>query len=286
MDATGLSFGLIVTAFLLGLRHGIDWDHIIAITDIAATTEDRKRGFWLGTLYVLGHASVIIALGLVAIALGATVPEWIDAFMGRVVGITLIVLGLLVIYTLIVEGNEFRARSRWMLLFATVRRLAARFRSTSVPVTHAHPHVAVTPGHHDGETPGDATAGGRIAAPVHTHEHTHLEDEIDEYGAPASIGIGMLHGIGAETPTQVVLFLAAANAGGFVAGLTLLLVFVAGLVTANTAITVSSAFGFAAATRRRKVQFALGAITAVMSIAIGVLFLFGQDAILPAFFAG
>ena len=27
-----------LTVFLLGLRHGIDWDHIVAISDITATT--------------------------------------------------------------------------------------------------------------------------------------------------------------------------------------------------------------------------------------------------------
>jgi len=285
MDGTGLTIGLIVTAFLLGLRHGIDWDHIIAITDIAATSEERRRGLWLGTLYVLGHASVIIALGAAAIAIGATVPEWVDAFMGRVVGITLIVLGLLVVYTLIVEGNEFRARSRWMILFSSVRRIAGRFRRSTGAVAHSHPHVAVT-GHHEGDDPPAATAGSRLAAPVHTHSHHHLDEEIDEYGAPAAMGIGVLHGVGAETPTQVVLFLAAANAGGVGAGIALLFVFVAGLVTSNTAITISSTFGFAAATRRRSVQRALGALTAVMSIAIGALFFLGQDAILPAFFGG
>src|SRR5215218_1862554 len=36
--------GLLLTAFLLGLRHGIDWDHIAAITDITSTTAAGESG--------------------------------------------------------------------------------------------------------------------------------------------------------------------------------------------------------------------------------------------------
>ena len=38
--------------------------------------------------------------------------------MGRVVGITLIALGVYVFVSLIRHGREFRMRSRWMLVFA------------------------------------------------------------------------------------------------------------------------------------------------------------------------
>src|SRR5205823_11035530 len=35
-EAAGI--GLLLTALVLGVRHGIDWDHIAAITDITSTT--------------------------------------------------------------------------------------------------------------------------------------------------------------------------------------------------------------------------------------------------------
>ncbi|HEY5640893.1 MAG TPA: hypothetical protein VIW01_12685, partial [Dehalococcoidia bacterium] len=34
------SVGVISAALALGLRHGIDWDHIAAITDITSTTAE------------------------------------------------------------------------------------------------------------------------------------------------------------------------------------------------------------------------------------------------------
>ena len=56
------------------------------------------------------------------------------------------------------------------------------------------------------------------------------------YGSRSAFGVGMIHGIGAETPTQVLIFLAAAGAGGKLVGLTLLGCFLVGLLTSNTLI--------------------------------------------------
>ena len=35
---TAADLGVLLTGLLLGIRHGIDWDHIAAITDITSTT--------------------------------------------------------------------------------------------------------------------------------------------------------------------------------------------------------------------------------------------------------
>jgi ABC-type nickel/cobalt efflux system permease component RcnA len=278
--ASGFTIGLVVSAFLLGLRHGIDWDHIVAISDIAATQASKRRGVFVGTLYVLGHAAVIILLGIGAIALGATIPEWLDAVAGRVVGVTLVVLGVVVAVTLILERSSFRARSRWMILFETSRKIV---RTTRARYAHSHEHVAVGHVHHDGDDT-DADGTSRIASP--THSHTHEHDEDSEYTNKAAVGIGAIHGVGAETPTQVVVFLAAASAGGVWAGIVVLFVFVLGLIVSNSAITLASVSGFSMASRSQGIQIGFGVFTAVMSIGIGILFLTGSDAILPAFFAG
>jgi len=276
--ATGLTFALVVTAFLLGLRHGIDWDHIVAISDIAATQESKRRGLFVGTLYVIGHAAVVIVLGVAAIALGSTIPGWLDAAAGRIVGVTLVALGMLVLLTLIVERGSFRARSRWMILFELSRKVRAR---SGDKTTHTHHHVEIESAHHGGdeqEMDGDSM----LHAPTHTHEHTHTGE--GDYTNKAAIGIGAIHGVGAETPTQVVVFLAAASAGGVAAGLAVLVVFVLGLMVANSAITVGSVFGFSIASARQSVQIVLGIFTAAMSIGIGLLFLTGNDGFLPGFF--
>jgi high-affinity nickel permease len=49
-EIQGVDAGLLVTAFVLGLRHGIDWDHVAAIGDLAAN-QSKPR-------YVLKLASI------------------------------------------------------------------------------------------------------------------------------------------------------------------------------------------------------------------------------------
>ena len=87
--AVDLGVGLIGTGLSLGLRHGIDWDHIAAITDVTSTQGNRLKAFGLGTLYALGHAVMVVLLGLMAIWLGTTLPNGIDRYMETAVGITL-----------------------------------------------------------------------------------------------------------------------------------------------------------------------------------------------------
>src|SRR3979409_1073048 len=93
---------LLGTALALGFRHGIDWDHIAAITDITSTTTnlDARTGprrapfgrvelhaLGLATLYALGHAFVVALLGIAALYFAAILPEWVDPLMERVVGV-------------------------------------------------------------------------------------------------------------------------------------------------------------------------------------------------------
>ena len=55
--------GLLATAYGFGFRHGIDWDHIAALTDITGSQDDGRRSMLFATLYAVGHALVVFALG-------------------------------------------------------------------------------------------------------------------------------------------------------------------------------------------------------------------------------
>jgi high-affinity nickel-transport protein len=96
----------------------------------------------------------------------------------------------------------------------------------------------------------------------------------------------MLHGIGAETPTQILIFAAAAGAGGRAAGVAVLVAFLVGLMSSNSLITVGSAFGFLRASKNFALYATVAVITGVFSLVLGVLFILGKDTLLPAIFAG
>ncbi|MET1012652.1 MAG: hypothetical protein ABWY83_09775, partial [Actinomycetota bacterium] len=275
-------------------RHGIDWDHIAAITDITSSQEDRRRSIAFGTLYVVGHAVVVLGLGIVAILIGQELPESVDAAMGRIVGVTLIVLGVYVFVSLIRHGREFRMRSRWMLVFAGVRGAWWKIRGHRSPGDASHDHerepVHVHAGGSESVAADDRVAEwhhGHHGRPGHHHhKHPEPDDPFVNYQKGTAFLVGMLHGVGAETPTQILIFTAAAGAGGKTAGLAVLTAFLVGLMTSNSIITVGSAFGFLRASKNFAVYATVAVITGVFSLVIGVLFVLGKDAVLPAVFAG
>jgi cytochrome c biogenesis protein CcdA len=292
----------------LGLRHGIDWDHLAAITDITSATvttdkttresagslssidgaaalafqpgtfaiaagpglgemrvarvhyggmarvdapsqrrQEARHGFFLATMYALGHASLVVALGLLAIWFGTLLPHWIDPLMGRIVGLTLLFLGVWIIYSLVRYGRDFRLQSRWIVLIALARNGLARLR-------------------------------GRITGEPVAHHH-----ELTQYGPGTAFGIGMLHGIGAETGSQALLLAGAAGATTQATGTALLLFFALGLLMSNSLIAAFSAFGFVSASTRRTVYLVFGIFAAVFSLIVGFLFLTGQASALPDF---
>ena len=61
--ASLVNLGLVLTALALGLRHGIDWDHIAAIADLTSASDNRRRGIVLSLWYAVGHAAVVLVSG-------------------------------------------------------------------------------------------------------------------------------------------------------------------------------------------------------------------------------
>lgn len=287
---------LLLGMVALGFRHGFDWDHIAAITDITSTTtaghaevdvpatspvtphghdvaemrahthahaasgpgamhafgesrfaHEQRHAIALASLYALGHAAVVVVLGIIALTVGAILPDWIDPILEKVVGVTLVLLGAWVIYSVVqyVRGKgEFRMRSRWMLVFDLAR-----------------------------------NAWGALQARIHGHEH-HPSAHSTQYGPRTAFGVGMIHGIGAETGSQALLLAGIAGVTG-TTGIVILLAFVAGLLLSNTLVAVVSASGFIGAQRMRTLYVIVGAVAGVASLVIGVLFIVGLGTVLP-----
>ncbi len=304
-----MTVGLLVTSLLLGLRHGIDWDHIAAIADLTGTADSRRKGFLLSLYYALGHAAVVFVLGSIAILFGAAIPESFDAWMGRIVGLTLVALGVWVLVGLLRHGRDFRLRSRWMLVldgtFAGLRKVTGRAGDRHISVEHDHDHrhdqdaVAHTEAHaHDHshteqgvDTDMAATTERRRRSPwrgrhqaTHHHPHQHdlaLPDSANgRYGNSTAAGIGMLHGVGFESPTQIAIFVASTSVQGGSVGLMVLLAWVIGLVLANSGLAVLASFGLLNAERNFTIYATIAVIVAVASIVVGIMFV-GEWDLLP-----
>ena len=328
-----MTIGLLLTALGLGLRHGIDWDHIAAIADLSSTAETRRKGIFLSTVYAVGHGVVVMVLGGLAIVFGASLPEGVDVWMGRVVGATLVALGAWVLIELLRKGRDFRLRSRWILVFggtfAGLRRVREARAARRVSINHDHPHdhidlhgeataQTVGPEHdHDHidlrdktesvepspelEAVGDGGprnrgffgfGSGAGFGSGHSHNHTHshrhphtheltLAERAGGNGNGTAAGIGVLHGIGFESPTQIAVFVASTSIVGAWAGVSLLVAWVLGLIIANTFLAVLAAYGLLGAERNFTIYATIAVFVAVASLAMGTYLMLGVDPPLP-----
>jgi high-affinity nickel-transport protein len=115
------------------------------------------------------------------------------------------------------------------------------------------------------------------AQKLHVHIHRHVgtlpADPLPAYGPLATFGIGVLHGIGAETPTQVLLFATAAGVGTLLFGIGVLGAFVGGMLISNGVVAVAFMIGTRAGMRMPLVYNSFAVAIAVFSIAVGISYL-------------
>ena len=244
LDPAAVPLALALTSFALGARHGLDWDHIAAITDLTAPRQQQasragRRGMALSFWYCTGHGLVLAVLGGLVLLLGLGLPAGADAAFELVVGLTLVTLGGVVLYQLGRYRSDYRYTGRISLVVGALRRGWARARRREVP--------------------GDVL-------------------DVDRRGA---FLVGLLHGTGAETPTQIALFAAAGASGSTAAAALILGAFVAGLVLADLGIAAAWLSGVLGSRRAPRVQIALGAVTGLASLTLGLLILTGHSALVP-----
>ncbi|MCL2661163.1 MAG: hypothetical protein FWD64_11700 [Acidobacteriaceae bacterium] len=240
--STALALALF-SCVLLGLRHGFDFDHLAAITDITSVQRDWSEGMRLGLLYALGHALTVAVLGSAVILLHLGLPPGMDKIGERIAGATLIVLAIYVLVSFVrhrkAGHTHFVPKSRIALLVGGARQAVWRVRRVFNP-----------------EAPRpDAFAF--------------------QYDQSSVFVVGILHGLGAETPTQLMFFLLAANLGGTSRGFLGMICFIAGLLLMNTFMTASASGIFASSKRRPYVQTVITSLTAAYSFVIGFVFLLG-----------
>lgn len=94
---------LLAVVYTLGLKHGMDPDHLATIDGIARSNAARKPRLarWSGFLFSAGHGAVVIlvAIGVSLIARRWETPAWLDALGAWISIAFLYALGLLNLYS-------------------------------------------------------------------------------------------------------------------------------------------------------------------------------------------
>jgi len=85
-------------AFLLGLRHASDPDHLVAVTSLVAAEDgDTRKAARLGAWWGIGHAGALVALGIPLIAFKTELPAWLESGAEKTIGVVILVLAARVI---------------------------------------------------------------------------------------------------------------------------------------------------------------------------------------------
>jgi High-affinity nickel-transport protein len=236
----------LISCLVLGFRHGFDYDHIAAISDITSVQQKTSTAMRLGLLYALGHATMIALLGSMVILFQLSLPHRLDSWAERLVGLTLILLAVYVMSSLVWGNPQNIPPSRAALIIRGYRKLRRII----------WPRLA--------DAMRDPCADDNL-----------------NYTGPIAFGVGVIHGLGAETPSQLALFLLAANLGGIAKGAGGMGMFLAGLLVMNTLMTASACGLFhGAAPHPRMMRFFVG-LTALYSFVVGWMFLLGSAGYLP-----
>lgn len=105
----GLSFLLL--GFLLGVKHALDADHIVAVSTIAAGNRSLKRSCAVGFCWGVGHTAVLLVAGLAVLGFHLAIPHDTARLFEAGVGVMLIGLGLSVGWTLLRERLHVHAHT-------------------------------------------------------------------------------------------------------------------------------------------------------------------------------
>ena len=257
LGSTGvLGVGVGLTAYMLGVRHAFDADHIASIDNTTRKLVGEGRpsvsaGFW----FSLGHSSVVFAASLLLVAGVRSVADLVQGGDSQL-GETLTLVGTLVAGTFLVIIGLMNLGAA-----VGIARIFRRMRSGEFDEAELERHL---------HSRGFLTRVlGRVIRRVSKPWHLYP--------------VGLLMGLGFDTATQVALLVLAAGSAAFVlpwyAILVLPVLFAAGMSLFDTAdgILMSRAYGWAFLKPIRKVFYNLAVtlLSVTVALVIGLLVLIG-----------
>lgn len=184
ITGTDSLFTVLALAVLLGFRHAMDPDHLVAVSTLVATDARRpvRRATWLGLGWGIGHATSLTALGLPLVLFSLNLPDPVRTAAEALAGVLIAALAL-------------RLLLQW-------RR--GRF--------HAHPHE-------HGEVVHRHLHDHRAQPGGHRHEHVLARSPVQAcvvglvhgVGGSAAVGILLVASIADQTRAAVALALFAVS---------------------------------------------------------------------------
>lgn len=93
MDTSSVT-AILLTGFVLGLRHALDADHLAAMSSFVSQESTVIRSCLLGTFWGIGHTAALLGAAGVTIAFKAAISPAIESVIESVVALVLVGLGI------------------------------------------------------------------------------------------------------------------------------------------------------------------------------------------------
>ena len=133
----GTLISVLGLGLILGFRHALDPDHIVAVSTIISESKSVRRSSLVGTFWGLGHTVSLLSAGVLVIALRVQISGQVALWMEFAVALMLVMLGV---------KAMFKSLRGWKLHV---------HRHTHDGSSHIHAHL---------HSPGEE----------HAHQHRHL----------------------------------------------------------------------------------------------------------------
>ncbi|MGM0873762.1 MAG: High-affinity nickel-transporter [Bacillota bacterium] len=221
-------FTFSLLAILIGMRHGMDGDHIAALADMIGREKQKLKQYSLGVMYSVGHGLIVLIIGLLTIYVGVRLPEGAYGILELLVSFTLILLGGIILHSVIKHQHEYEYKSRISIVFGFLEKLTSR------------------------------EEGKRLTSKPFT------------LGILGAFIIGLIHGIGVESPTQIAIISNAVGLDNITAATLHLILFVFGLLISTIAFTFLLSWGFLKARVKKILYIVLGLLTGMYSVGLGL----------------
>ncbi|SDM64815.1 sulfite exporter TauE/SafE family protein [Bacillus sp. OK048] len=91
---------ILALGFVLGIKHAIEPDHVIAVSTIATQSKKLLRSTLAGVFWGIGHTATLFIIGIILILMKGEIPEKWAMSLEFLVGIMLVYLGSTTILSL------------------------------------------------------------------------------------------------------------------------------------------------------------------------------------------
>lgn len=243
-------WAILLLGLLLGIRHALDPDHLVAVTTIVSEYRNPLPAIWVGVSWGLGHTTTLFLVGVILLAVKIPMPQNIALFFEFLVGIVLIILGIQIF-------RGFRRGQAHLHPHPHGEDIHAHFHSHTETPAHSH--------HHLGRRNFAQLLIGAIIPGE--HHQTGWRSSLKPFFRVKSYIIGTVHGLAGSA---ALMLLVLASVESWWIGVWYILFFGLGSVAAMGVVTIFLTLPFSASTPLLRLNRLIRSAAATLAILFGL----------------